>query len=151
MTPTRRALILGYALLAGLLAVPLAGCFDFSFGNGSGGGGNSAPTGSLSGTVVDAINVTHPIGGAYVYVPATPSALGRQAAVRATYSDDNGNYALVSIPTGVHTLRVEPAAGSGYTATAARLEVVGGRDTQVRVTLLDEATAGLVADLAVSE
>jgi len=132
-------------LLAVMACLP--GC------GGDGGGAGEGAT--ITGTVVDAADVTIPVANAYVYIPGSGAASAsrpvalRQANVAETHSEANGAYALSGVPTGRQRMVIEPPSGATQVSVAIDLDVPVRGSINVRITLTPGTLAPHIAGIAV--
>jgi len=117
---------------------------------------------TITGSVVDAYDVTVPVADAYIYIPTMPSArqagndVAGGAPMEATSASD-GSFALLDVPAGPQTIVVRPpdnaeaAArdGGGYTETRITIDVPEGASVEIVITLLDGETADQIEDIVV--
>jgi hypothetical protein len=116
-------------LVAGVIGMVLAGC-----GGGEGEGAAPPPggTSTITGRVVDAANTSVGLADAQVSVVSV------QSRGRAT-TDDEGNFTLTGVPSGVVRLRVTPP--SGYRAGAVDVDVPADETLALVITLVPAAAA----------
>lgn len=98
--------------------------------------GNGVST--VTGSVVDAADVSQGIADAYVYVPIRAVPRTRQASaapVAEAHTSADGTYTLTGVPEGTQSIVVEPPAGSGYAGMQIDLGIPGGTTVSLRITL----------------
>jgi hypothetical protein len=134
-----RTIVAAVALVLAAFLVLMAGC---------GGGTQTGPTGSISGSILDGTNTSTGVGGAYVYIPAAPpEAAGARAdtALVWTTSDSSGHFTLANVPIGRHTLIARPDGTPGYAQTEIPVDVATSATTLQSLTVVPQSIADAVA------
>jgi len=118
--------------------------------------GDSTPSGTVAGSVVDAELLTAGVPGTqlYIYVPEPPAArqsvATRQTGVAQGVSDADGSFEIPGVSPGCYMLRVTPPADCGYAdAPAIHVDVTQDATTSIRVTLPTETTLAGIGSVTV--